>query len=188
MKENNISLEKNNVTWEKNDISHPAHPLYTPFKELYASSFPIFEQRTEPQQLKAFSCSNYHLTAYRENDRLIGFIAYWEFPTYIYIEHFAISTALRGKGYGCEVLQRFMTENSKTILLEIDPPSDDMSIARLRFYQRCGFYSNPYPHIHPPYRSTYKGHTLVVLTSGREITEDEYRQFQTDLSSVIMQA
>lgn len=169
-----------------NRIQNSEHPLYAPFKELYACSFPVFEQRTERQQQKAFSCSNYHLRAYCENDLQIGFIAYWEFPAYRYIEHFAIHTGLRGKGYGGQVLKNFLSESSKTILLEIDPPADAVSLARLRFYQRCGFYPNPYPHVHPPYREAYEGHPLVVLSAGREITEDEYRQFRTDLSSVVM--
>lgn len=171
---------------ESREIPHSEDPFYAPFKALYASSFPVFEQRTEQQQQQAFSCPNYHLTAYRENDRLIGFIAYWEFPSYIYIEHFAIHAALRGKGYGGQVLENFLSAHSKTILLEIDPPADTVSRARLRFYQRCGFYPNPYLHVHPPYREAYQGHPLVVLSAGREITEDEYRQFRTDLSSVVM--
>lgn len=167
-------------------INNQKHTLYPGFKELYSISFPIFEQRTENQQETAFSCSQYHLVAYKENDKFIGFISYWEFQTYIYIEHFAINQTLRGKGYGNRVLNKFISESSKIIILEIDPIIDDISAARLRFYQKCGFHQNDYPHIHPAYRDGFKGHSLIILTTQRIITKNEYDLFNSDLTTIIM--
>lgn len=77
------------------------------FRDLYMISFPVFEQRTDEQQDDAFSCLNYHLNAYAEDGCFIGFISYWEFSDYIYIEHFAINQSLRGKDMAtgfCNVL------------------------------------------------------------------------------------
>lgn len=162
------------------------HPLYSSFENLYTHSFPVFEQRTPEQQAQAFASANYHLTGYVENQSFMGFIAYWEFPDYLYIEHFAIDSKERGKGYGSQVLNRFVTETPKTVLLEIDPPVDEISIARLRFYQKCGFYQNPYSHIHPPYRKEYKGHSLQVLTTGGPLSPDGYEQFKKDLTQGVM--
>ena len=159
---------------------------YGMLRDLYMISFPVFEQRTDEQQDDAFSCLNYHLNAYAEDGCFIGFISYWEFSDYIYIEHFAINQSLRGKGHGYRILQRFISEASKMVLLEIDPITDEVSEARLRFYKRCGFHKNPYPHIHPPYRSGCKGHSLLVLTTEREITESEYRLFNKELTDVVM--
>lgn len=167
-------------------IENKENTLYPTFQELYAISFPVFEQRTEEQQEKAFRCPEYHLSAYTENGIFIGFISYWEFSTYIYIEHFAINQNLRGKGHGSLLLSYFIKENTKIVLLEIDPIIDDISAARLRFYQKCGFHLNKFAHIHPPYRENRKGHSLLVLTTEREITENEYGQFYDDLSNRIM--
>ena len=61
------------------NIDSSKHSLYSPFKNLYSISFPIFEQRTEMQQEKAFASTRYHLTGYEENNVFIGFISYWEF-------------------------------------------------------------------------------------------------------------
>lgn len=168
------------------DITSPQHFLYNPFKKLYSVSFPVFEQRTEMQQEKAFTYDNYHLIGYEENDTFVGFISYWVFDEYVYIEHFAISQELRGGGYGSAVLNDFIASTCKVVLLEIDPVTDEISEARLRFYKRCGFHENPYPHVHPPYRDGYKAHSLVVLTTKREITEDEYRIFNRELTDVVM--
>lgn len=171
---------------EKIHIDRFEHPLYPAFEKLYAHSFPIFEQRTPEQQAQAFASANYHLTGYVENQSFMGFIAYWEFPDYLYIEHFAINGHERGKGYGSQILNSFVTDKPKTVLLEIDPPIDEISTARLRFYQKCGFYQNPYSHIHPPYRKEYKGHSLRVLTTGTPLSAERYEQFKNDLTQQVM--
>ena len=69
------------------------------------------------------------------------------------VEHFAINARLRGKGYGSKLLDYFVRSLDKIVLLEIDPITDNISEARLRFYQRCRFHENPHPHKHPVYRN-----------------------------------
>lgn len=160
--------------------------LYAQFKELYKKSFPLFEQRTEKQQSSAFSSARYQLDAYIENGTLTGFISYWIFDAYIYIEHFAIHDQNRGKGYGSMLLKEFIEKNNKTIILEIDPVTDEISASRLKFYQNCDFYVNDYHHIHPPYRTGEKGHSLVVLSSGRTISVHEYDCFNRELRETVM--
>lgn len=171
----------------KTEIGDSKHPLYRVFRELYSISFPIFEQRSEEQQEAAFTCPEYHLTAYETSGVFTGFISYWEFDGYIYIEHFAINRELRGKGYGSKILHDFTTSGTtKIVLLEIDPVTDKVSEARLRFYEKNGFFENPYPHTHPPYRNGYKAHPLAVLTTRRRITEKEYRLFYKELTDIVM--
>lgn len=168
------------------NIDNIAHPLYDSFAKLYSTAFPIFEQRTEAQQTRAFSHPKYHLSGYKEDNIFIGFISYWNFQEYIYIEHFAIDRQLRGSGYGSQILKDFISRESKIVLLEIDPITDDISRSRLRFYQKCGFYENPYPHIHPPYRDGYKGHELLILSSPQTISPKGYDMFQKDLHKTVM--
>ena len=167
-------------------IEDTEHYSFKTFIELYKTSFPIFEQRTEIQQNYAFSNEHYNLNGYYDNDDFIGFISYWEFDSYIYIEHFAINTNIRGKGYGSSVLNSFISSTNKVVLLEIDPVIDNISAARLRFYKKCGFFENSYPHKHPAYRNEFHPHDLIILTTQREISKDEYNIFNTDLKNIIM--
>ena len=160
--------------------------MYKSFYDLYCISFPIFEQRSASQQLEAFQNERYKLLAYTENDIFLGFISYWEFDTYCYVEHFAVNTALRGKGYGSNLLHTFIQSTDKIIILEIDPVTDSISEARLRFYKKCGFSENPYPHKHPAYRSEYQPHSLIVLTTKGEISKGEYQKFNLDLNRIVM--
>lgn len=45
------------------EITRKQDPLYPAFEQVYATSFPLFEQRTEQQQEQAFQSPNYHLGA-----------------------------------------------------------------------------------------------------------------------------
>lgn len=167
-------------------IDSSSHVLYKAFEELYSVSFPVFEQRTETQQEYAFSRNNYHLIGWHSEGHLIGFISYWEFKEYLYIEHFAVNTGIRGKGYGTKILNAFIESIPKIVLLEIDPITDEISKARLRFYERCGFYKNPHSHKHPAYRDEYQSHSLIILTTKRVISEQEYLDFSNDLNKCVM--
>lgn len=168
------------------DIDSLDHPLYGEFAKLYASSFPVFEQRTDAQQAAAFAAPSYRLTAWVEGETFIGFVAWWEFETYVYIEHFAVEGSLRGKGYGRAVLSEFISEVGKIVVLEIDPIVDQVSEGRLRFYIKCGLVSNSYSHTHPAYREGCAAHSLVVLSSERGLLAAEYEEFRNDLQGVIM--
>lgn len=168
------------------EIMRKQDPLYPTFEQIYTASFPLFEQRTEEQQEQAFQSPNYHLEVYLKDNLFIGFISYWDFSTYVYIEHFAIHENFRGQGYGGLLLEDFNKRLNKIILLEIDPIMDEVSANRLKFYKKCGFFENSYDHLHPPYRNAYQGHALIILTTERPITEDEYIQFCSDLRNIVM--
>ena len=114
------------------------HPYFAPFAALYAESFPAFEQLTAPQQQAAFADERYRFTVYAENGTLIGFIAAWTLSDCVYVEHLALNKTLRGKGYGSRLLRDFIAASAKRVLLEIDPVTDYVSAARLRFYKHCG--------------------------------------------------
>ena len=87
---------------------------------------------------------------------------------------------MRGRGY------LLLGERKKTVILEIDPPNDEVSVRRKAFYERAGYRANPFEHIHPPYHSEYKGHRLVVMTCPTAISENEYKNFNSYLENVVM--
>lgn len=155
--------------------------------EIVYCQFPYLRAADARAAGKSVLVCRLSLVGYSEGDMFVGFISYWEFGSYRYIEHFAVHQGLRGRGYGSEILNAFLRSTSKIVLLEIDPVVDFVSRARLRFYRKCGFHENPFAHTHPPYREGYSPHSLVVLTSPRSITENEYRIFSTDLTEVVMQ-
>ena len=93
-----------------------------------------------------------------------------------YVEHFAVNTQMRGSGIGSRLLADFC-KDKPLALLEIDPPQDEISQRRLRFYERLGFVQNPYSHRHPPYRRGFEAHPLCVMTWPRAASRQEYDGF-----------
>ena len=74
----------------------------------------------------------------------------------------------------------------RSVILEIDPPEDEIAIRRLRFYQSLGFCLNDHDHVHPPYHPDYQGHELRVLSYPNPINLYEYQQFNRMLVARVM--
>ena len=104
---------------------------------------------------------------------------------FAYVEHFCIEPNLRGLHYGQSALKALCAQCG-LVILEIDPPVDEISIRRKCFYERCGFKENPYAHVHPAYREGFSGHELKIMSWPRAITPAEYGRFNAYLITRVM--
>ncbi|MGL4107464.1 GNAT family N-acetyltransferase [Clostridium sp. LP20] len=111
-----------------------------------------------------------------DEDVFIGIILYWETEDYTYIEHFCIYSSMRNRKYGQKALE-LLREKYKTIILEIDPPIDEISIRRKGFYERVRFKDNSFVHVHPPYHEGKSGHSLFIMSYPNLLSEMEYENF-----------
>lgn len=152
---------------------------------LYATAFPVHEQRSLAHQRVAFAAPDYHFDVIEDDGRFVGILLYWDTPEYLYVEHFAIDAGLRGQQYGSRALA-YLCGQGKPVILEIDPPVDDVAIRRQRFYEHLGFVANPYPHVHPPYRDGLSGHSLVIMSYPAAIDEALYDTFLRHLTVTVM--
>ena len=153
--------------------------------DLYKVCFSEHEQRERHLQTDIMENEEYHFNLIYENDIWVGEILWWETADFIYVAHFCILPEMRGRRYGQKALA-LLDEEGKTVILEIDPPIDDVSVRRKRFYERSGYQANRFAHVHPPYKKGFKGHDLVVMSSPDQLSEAEYRAFNSYLSSVVM--
>lgn len=165
-------------------LTHREDPLFEAVFSLYETSFPLHEQRPRPAQEAVLGEADYHCAALLDEARFVGLVFYWEKEPLIYIEHFAILPALRGKNYGSRALE-LLGEGGNTLILEIDPPVDEVSQKRQHFYERLGFLPHDFAHVHPPYRVGNEGHPLVIMARPA-ITRAEYRRFSAYLNTVVM--
>ena len=164
-------------------ITDAAHPMYQAALRLYADSFPPHEQREAASQAEILRQNAYHFDLIYDGECFVGMLLYWEIGEWLYIEHFCTLPELRGHGYGQRALQLLQ---EMPLLLEIDPPGDEISLRRKHFYERCGFVENPYPHVHPPYHRGNAGHRLVVLSRPTPLPQTDYDAFARYLREVIM--
>lgn len=153
--------------------------------ELYGRSFPCHEQRESKSQEEILADDDYRFCVLYDGDLFFGEILYWEHTDFIYIEHFCILPEMRNKGLGQKALELLCRQN-KTIILEIDPPKDDVSRRRKGFYEKCGFEENPFSHIHPPYHKGNCGHDLILMTYPKRISRELFDEFGEFLNNKVM--
>ena len=164
-------------------ITKTTDPLYEKALALYKISFPMHEQREALSQTQILQQNAYHFDVVCDGSEFVGEILYWDMDGAFYIEHFCVLPAMRNKHYG----QRILTAYSSTpLLLEIDPPVDEISNRRKGFYERCGFVANPYFHVHPAYHRGNAGHELVVMSAPRMLELNEYERFRHYLQNIVM--
>ena len=173
-------------------IKNQASPYWDSLVRVYLQSFPLDEQRPiesiahllteEPRYTMhaiiddenedLWSKHTHPLNAkpYTLNTRqTLGLLTTWHFEEFIYIEHFAIDPTLRSQGYGSEALKAFIHEHGKPIVLEAEPPTDALSIRRIKFYERIGLTLYDFPYMQPAY--TENSHPVELRLMGTLDTE-----------------
>ena len=140
---------------------------YSFTERLLTDSFPQNEYR-DLCDFRKYTDSNplFHNNIIFEKEKLLGFITYWDFPHFVYAEHFAIDKSFQGRGYGAFSLYLLKKVISKPIVLEVELPINTQSIRRIKFYQRQGFilWNNYYEQ--PPYRPTDSSYPISIMLYG----------------------
>ena len=148
----------------------------TDFPEIYRimqASFSGDEYRPYDEQLALFEEPEYRIYYMPA-----GFLAVWEFESFIYIEHFAVDPALRNSGTGSAMLQELVKQYQKPICLEVELPEDELTRRRIGFYERNGFVFNEYPYIQPPISKGKSPVPLRIMTYRSEITREEFQKMK----------
>ncbi len=162
------------------NINNSSDPNFKLSWQTYFSSFPDYEKRTLSMHEEAAKDSRFELKAIYDNEKYIGFIFYWDISPFIFIEHFAIDEKARNKSYGSKIINKVISDNpNSTIILEIDPPIDEISKRRLSFYSRLGFVNNDILHYNLPYKKDLELYRLNLLSHGRLIDDLEYKLFHS---------
>ena len=171
---------------ERIRLTDPADPRFREAFALYEISFPIYERRTRAAQAARLNHPEYHFDLLMEGERCVWLVRDAEAEGLRSVAHSATCPLLRGQGVGARALAQLNSEGIP-VVLEIDPPRDEVSIRRQHFYERCGFFANTYLHVHPPYRAGYEGHPLVVMTCPAPASQEEYDRFAAYLGGTVME-
>ena len=155
------------------------HPDWSWVWPLYETSFPAGERRKPDGQRAVIGHPKYHFELWRnDGDEPVGFTACWIYERFRFLEHFAVDSSRRGGGYGTKILAEWMNRPGPVILLEIDPPTDDISHRRHGFYKRLGYCDNPgIIHSHPSYQDGTGIVPLLLMTYPETIDGELYREF-----------
>lgn len=153
--------------------------------ELYESSFPTAEKRKEDDHIRAMENPQFHPLSAWEGDLLVGLLFFWEWENYRYLEYLAVNTELRGRSFGSQLL-RHLSDAGHTVILEIDPLSNELSVRRLQFYERNGYTLTPYRYMHLPYRLETQTQELLILSYPEMITKEQHEDFLQFMEKEVM--
>ncbi len=159
-------------------IDNTLHPAFPAFWNIYSVSFPLNEQRQIEEQKRILALPAYHVEAWEENGRLLGFLTWWRCQDLRYIEHYAIHPAYRSAGHGSVFLSEWMKENDVPAILEIEPAEDEITRRRENFYLRLGFRKNNFEHWHPSYNDGSGRVDLWIMTYPEPVSADTYNAFR----------
>ena len=146
--------------------------------ELYQRSFPKSERRDADEQEKIMKKSDYRFEMILEDENFLGIMFLWETNDFIFLEHFATLEDLRGKGIGSKALE-LLKARGKTVILEIEPPVDELTRRRCGFYQRNSMILNPHYHVQAKYRVGDDDLELKIMSYPKVLSNEEYESFYT---------
>ncbi|MFI3296568.1 MAG: GNAT family N-acetyltransferase [bacterium] len=159
--------------------------------DIYVDSFPEEERRPVPQWLDILKYNtNFTLYGVMIDGDAVGFLTAWEvMPEIIYIEHFAISSTMRGKSIGSEVMREFIAikENS-TIILEVEEPTlalcdieKKIRKSRIKFYEKLGFKLQNLDYFQPSYHNDSNTMILRLMTNSEEVLINNYNTIRNNI-------
>jgi ribosomal protein S18 acetylase RimI-like enzyme len=136
--------------------------------KLYKDSFPSDERRSKSQLLKCFNNKRYNLLGFWNNKTLIGLLEYWDFTTFIFIEHIAVKKKYRGQSIGKNIMKT-MTEKEIPIYLEIELIDDENTQRRFNFYKHLKFKILPVKYFQPSYSANKQSIEMHFLALNHSI-------------------
>lgn len=172
-------------------ITDTQDPMWPKAWQLCLDSFPACERRDMESHIKAMmSDPEFYCCAVRdETQQFVGIIFFWIYnDQYLFIEHLAVDNSIRSGGWGTLILDACKCLHHEClILLEIEPPVDELTIRREKFYLRSGFVLNPHEHIHPSFDEPRHPHPLMIMSYPRMMTEAEFTAFRRYTFNHILQ-
>ncbi|MEG0691896.1 MAG: GNAT family N-acetyltransferase [Oscillospiraceae bacterium] len=155
--------------------------------EIMDISFPDNEMRTKEKQYELFT-TNKHYNIFcigDETEGILGFIVVWDLDELIFIENFATDENARGQGLGGELLNFVINKYQKDVILEVEPPEDEMKRRRVGFYQRHDFIYNEFDYLMPPLRNGDEFLPLKIMSYQRTFTSESFESYKKLIYKIV---
>lgn len=160
--------------------------LYGFMEEVLTSSFPTEEYRPLAElRSQTDHTAIFHNNIIRENNLPVGILTYWEFPSFVFVEHLAICPNLHGNGYGSRALSCLCGEMNRPIVLEVERPDTPTARRRVDFYSRNGFVLWPNEYRQPPYRQGDDFIAMRLMAWGEIDAIRDYEMVKTQIYSAV---
>lgn len=151
------------------------------FYALLDASLPRNEHRSYSAQKALLHEHAYGIFTAEDEGALRAIMAVWHFRDFRYIEHFVVNPALRGQGIGAAMLARYIAMDVRRVVLEVEPPEQEMAVRRIGFYERCGLSLSHFAYAQPPLNPGDGMLPLMLMSSGGVLTDTESAEVRDTL-------
>lgn len=173
------------MTMERVRLTQTGDIYFSPAWILYLNSFPPEERRSLQGQDATLTKTQYHAEVILEKEQFIGILFWWEFEELRYLEHLAIQPSLRNMGYGRRILDDFIREDARPLLLDVEPHDQPVRKRRIAFYERAGLILNDLPYFQPSMQEGQPPVQLLLMSHPARLTQDDVMQFIESCHPVI---
>ncbi len=142
---------------------------------IYEEAFPRCERRSEEDTRRALADPTFAAEGVWLGGELVALCFSWIYGPWCYVEYLAVTPDRRNLKAGSRILGELLRRHER-VVLEIEPPEDELTMRRRGFYERMGFSLNGYHYIHPSYSRPFEPHRLMLMSSGGPLTLDEARR------------
>lgn len=155
-----------NTGMERFDFAHrPDAELFDSAFELVKASFPPSEYRYRDTLLGMLDWPTYAMYIEHQASRATGLICSHEFGGMRFVETFCISPGLRGAGRGGRMLDEYVSLRPGPVVLEVEPPEDELTRRRVGFYRRHGFELDERDYVMPPLEPELPPLKLLLMST-----------------------
>ena len=150
--------------------------------EIMQEAFPPAERRSRTGMDRVMADPAFTLSVYRdETGEPAAFLTSWQLEGFRFVEHFAVSASLRGRGMGGRMLRAFLESGAGPVVLEVEPPENETARRRIGFYQRLGFHLVDYPYIQPPLQPHTPAVPLRIMSWPAPLSRETFAAVRKSL-------
>lgn len=154
------------------------------FFALMEKDFPPTERRSKDDALRVLSSvSCYSVFGVKEKERVLAFSAYWLFEECCFVDHLVVEDDLRGQGVGSDMIMKLIKEIDIPIVLEVEPPEDEIAKKRIRFYEKLGFKLNDHTYIQPSMQEGQPEIQMMMMSYPETLNFEEFKNIQKRIFS-----
>ena len=155
---------------------------------LMQEAFPPAERRTDEEFRQLFSHPQVQILCAREGEQLHGFLFLWVLRDFVFVENFAIQPASRNLGLGSAMLSHLKEQFHLPVILEVEPPEDELTRRRVAFYERNGFCLNTCEYYLPClHKAIDRSVQLNIMSSPEPLPENSCQAVIEELYGTVYQ-
>lgn len=159
---------------------------FNTFFKLLTADFCYEEHKNKEKEFEAvISNPLFNASFININNKDVGYICFWDFGNFIFIEHFAIFKHLRCQGLGTMFCEWFFKQYKKPIIFEVEKPTNTQTRRRINFYKKLNIVFNEFEYTQPSYHNGNDSIPMFIASYKKPISLNEYNSYISTIKKYV---